>query len=84
MEHYTKLSPTEVSASQISLELRKYVSSLEPSRRNNTNNLANITFSRFFSPEASEQNETLNDDGALYAYSETVIWRLGVVHVMVR
>lgn len=33
---------------------------------------------------ASAFNESLNNDGALDAYAETVVWRLHGVHAMVR
>ena len=32
----------------------------------------------------SHEKESLNEDGALDAYSETVVWRLGGIHAMVR
>ena len=46
---------------------------------------------RFFAPERTSSpvveaayNESLNNDGALDAYAETVVWRLRGVHCMVR
>jgi len=48
---------------------------------------------RFFAPPVegtgpevpdSHEKESLNEDGALDAYSETVVWRLGGIHAMVR
>lgn len=48
-------------------------------------------YSRFFAPNAFSNpsterdfNDSLNNDGALDAYAETVVWRLNGVHAMVR
>ena len=45
---------------------------------------------RFFAPRSEENtaiendfNDSLNNDGALDAYAETIIWRLRGVHAMV-
>lgn len=47
--------------------------------------------SRFFAPDKlgtsrveREYNDTLNNDGALDAYAETILWRVGGVHAMIR
>jgi hypothetical protein len=46
---------------------------------------------RFFAPQHSNNtavetafNESLNNDGALDAYAESIVWRLRGVHAMVR
>jgi hypothetical protein len=48
---------------------------------------------RFFDPQHSNRtnaaldtafNDTLNNDGALDAYAESIVWRLRGVHAMVR
>lgn len=52
--------------------------------------MANNHFSRFFAPQDLDNTdvasvyESLNSDGALDAYAETVLWRLKAAHVMVR
>ena len=50
-----------------------------------------LTIARFFDPQraglsAAETafNDSLNDDGALDAYAESIVWRLRGVHAMVR
>jgi hypothetical protein len=46
---------------------------------------------RFFAPRHSKNtaveaafNDSLNNDGALDAYAETIVWRLRGLHAMVR
>lgn len=50
-----------------------------------------LTTLRFFDPQRSDKtavdtafNDSLNDDGALDAYAESIVWRLRGVHAMVR
>jgi hypothetical protein len=79
--------------SQRALELRKYVLfPRSPDRASHSLSTRNSRSKpRFFAPQHSNNtaveiafNDSLNNDGALDAYAETIVWRLRGVHAMVR
>jgi hypothetical protein len=79
--------------SQRALELRKYVlNPRRPDRASHTLPTRNSRSKlRFFAPQHTNNtaveiafNDSLNNDGTLDAYAETIVWRLRGVHAMVR